>query len=133
MYFRRHIPRASRYLLKPHPSATCMIKLLRFGFETGIPWATIMGKLKVRTKTDEKKLVILLPHPLSFVQAISPAGPTSPNIIIQRVSRPLPPAALASVLSARVAGSPPRRSPRNSEHPGPRRSPRHCGAPAGNG
>jgi hypothetical protein len=26
--------------------------------------ATIMGKLKVRAKTNEKKLVILLPHPL---------------------------------------------------------------------
>ena len=42
------------------------------------------------------------------------------------LNEPQPPAASASALSVRVAGSPPRRSPRNSERPGPHRSPRHC-------
>ena len=64
MYFRRHIPRASRYLLKPHPSATCMTKLLRFGFEIGISSAPITQKLKATTRTDENKLVISLAHRL---------------------------------------------------------------------
>ena len=64
MYFRRHIPCASRYLLKPHLSATCMTKLLRFGFEIGIPSAPITQKLKATTKTDENKLVISWAHRL---------------------------------------------------------------------
>jgi len=64
MYFRRHIPCGSRYLLKPHLSATCMTKLLRFGFEIGIPSAPITQKLKATTGTDENKLVISLAHRL---------------------------------------------------------------------
>src|SRR6476646_2966746 len=69
MYFRRHIPCASRYLLKPHLSATCMTKLLRFGFEIGIPSAPITQKLKATTKTDENKLVISWTHRLRGARA----------------------------------------------------------------
>lgn len=65
-------------------------------------------------------------------RSMSAASLTSIGVV-SMLNEPQPPAASASALSARVAGSPPRRSPRNSERPGPHRSPRHCGAPAGNG
>jgi len=46
-----------------------MTKLLRFGFEIGIPSAPITQKLKATTKTDENKLVISWAHRLRGARA----------------------------------------------------------------
>lgn len=66
MYLRRHIPCASRYLLKPHPSATCTTRLLGFELrEIGMPWAVMTVKLIATIKTDEENLVIHSPNLIS--------------------------------------------------------------------